>query len=440
MSSIMVGIIVMVIMFLLMMFRIPIAIAMALPALIGILYLRDWTVLSATVESIIWTNSFKYTLSVIPMFLWMGEMLNYSGISSELYKTFRLWLGRFKGGLGMATIGASAVFAAASGSSVANTVTIGRMASKEMLEAKYEKSLASGSIVAGGTLGILIPPSTFLIVYGMMSEQSIGKLLIAGIIPGIMLALLFILTIYIAVLIRPGLAPVGERVPWKERIVSLKNTVWIIVLFIIVIGGMFFGIFGPTEAAGIGALFATLIALFKKKLTWSIFIETVKRTTLTTGFIYAILLSAFLLSYLLTISQLPTVVSSSLVNAGFSPLVTFILIVIMYTLLGAVMDSFAALVITIQFVLPIIVGMGHDLVWFGIVICLLIEVALISPPYGMNVIILNGVVPEFQMGKIFKGALLFIIPIFVMIALLYMFPEIALYLPNKMLGMIVSLI
>ncbi len=368
------------------------------------------------------------------MFLWMGEMLTFTGISSELYATFQKWLGRFKGGLSMATIGASAVFAAASGSSIANTATIGQMAAKEMMNNKYNTSLAGGSIVAGGTLGILIPPSSFLIVYGMLTEESIGNLLLAAIIPGVLLALLFILTIYIAVLSKSELAPKGEKVSWKERILSLKSTMWILVLFIIVIGGMFIGLFGPTEAAGIGAMCSTLIAAAKKKLTWSIFKETILRTVRNSGFIYAILLSGFLFSYLLAISKVPIAASSFLLGLDISPLAMFTLIVIMYILLGMVMDSLAAVVITVPFVIPIMSSLGHDLVWFGIVLCILVEMALISPPYGMNIMVLNGTVPELKIGKIYKGATLFLLPMLVIIVLLYMFPEIALWLPSQMIG------
>ena len=434
MSTETIGVIALVVMLGLMLFRVPIAISIALPGVVGILYLKDWTVLRNAVDSIIWNHSLSYTMSTIPMFMWMGEMLTASGISSELYNSFRLWLGRLKGGLAMATIGASAVFAAASGSSVANTGTIGMMASREMLKFKYSKPLASGSIVAGGTLGILIPPSGFLIIYGMLTEQSIGKLLLAGIIPGIILSLLFVITIFVSVLIKPDLAPPAEKASWKERFVSIKSTIWILILFVIVIGGMFFGFFGPTEAAGIGALAATLLALAKGKLTWKVFWETLRRTTLSSGFLFAIILAAFLFNYFLTISKVPTMLSSLLTDAGYPPLVTFIMIFIMYVILGAVMDSMAALVVTIPIVMPIIESLGHDLIWFGIVMCLLVEVALISPPHGMNIMVLNGVVPEYGLGNIFIGALLFVIPIFFMVALLYIFPDIVLFLPDRMMG------
>ena len=434
MSAEMVGTSALIMMFVLMMMRIPIAVSMALPAVLGVLYLKGWVALSTAVETIIWDHSYSYILSTLPMFVLMGEMLNLSGISNELFSSFRAWFGRLKGGLGMATIGASAVFSAASGSSVANTGTIGVMATKEMINSGYSKALAGGSIVAGGSLGILIPPSTFLIIYGMLSEQSIGKLLAAGIIPGILLALFFMITIYIAVSIRPDLAPPSVSGSWKQRLISLKSTVWILALFIVVIGGMFAGFFGPTEAAGIGAFSAMMMALMKKRLNLKTFLQALQNTTLTTGFIFAIILAAFVFNYMLTISKVPLLISSSLTEANLSPAVTFLLIVIMYFVLGALMDSYAAVVVTVPIVMPIVTAMGHDLVWFGVVLCILVEGALISPPHGMNILVLNGVVPELQIEKIFKGAFLFLIPIFTLVILLYLFPEIALYLPSKMVG------
>jgi len=428
-----VGFIAIVIMLVLMMLRIPIAISMAVPAVIGILYLGNETILFAAVESIIFNHSFNYTLSTIPLFILMGEMLSVTGISGELFASFRIWFGRLKGGLGMATIGASTLFAAASGSSLANTGTIGVMASKEMLKYGYAKSLTGGSIVAGGSLGILIPPSTVLIIYGMLTEQSIGKLLLAGIIPGILLATSFLVTIYLIAVVKPEMAPtIEDKSTWKERFISLKSTIIVIIVFAIVIGGMFLGWFGPTEAAGIGAFSAIIIALIKKKLTWTNFIETVIRTTRTAGFIYATVLCAFIFNYLLTISKVPLLVSTAITAWDVPHFVTFLLIVLLYLFLGAVMDSIAAIVITLPFIIPIMLSMGHDLIWFGIIIVLLVEAALISPPYGMNILILNGVVPELKIGTIYKGALFFLVPILFMIFLLYLFPEIALYIPEKM--------
>ncbi|WP_423798631.1 TRAP transporter large permease [Neobacillus sp. SAB-20_R2A] len=427
-----IGLIAITSMFILMVLRIPIAIAMGVPALFGIMYLKGMGTLSAAIESIVWTHSTNYALSTIPMFILMGELLFVAGITNELFTTFRAWFGRLRGGLGMATIAASAGFAAASGSSIATTGTMGVITSKEMLKAGYAKTLTGGSIVAGGTLGILIPPSTILILYGMLTGESIGKLLIAGIFPGILLTLFFILTIAITVKMNPHLAPTGESSTWSERIYSLRHTIWIIVLFAVVIGGMYLGWFSPTEAAGIGALGALIIALIRQKLTWGNLIEVFSNTLKTTGFLFAIVLGSFLLNYFLVITRLPNLIATFIKDSGLSPGVIFLLIIIMYLILGAIMDSLSMIVITIPILLPIIQGMGFDLIWFGIIIVLVVEAGLITPPVGMNCFVLNGVAPELKIEEIFKGALRFVIPILVLVTLLYFIPEIVLYLPSRM--------
>lgn len=416
----------------LMAIRVPIAIAMAVPALIGIFYLKGLNPLLTAIESIIWTQSNNYTLSTIPMFILMGELLFVSGVTNELFSTFRTWFGRLRGGLAIATIAASAGFSAASGSSVATTATMGMITSKEMTNAGYNKSLAGGSIVAGGTLGILIPPSTILIIYGMLSGESIGKLLIAGIVPGILLTLLFILTIVIIVMIKPSFAPKGESSSWKERFYSLKNTVWILVLFFIVIGGMYLGWFSPTEAAGIGAFISLVITVVRRKLTFKTLINALANTVKTTGFLFAIVLGSFILNYLLIITRLPNLIIDFISGLGLTAGMLFVFIVVMYILLGAVMDSLSMIVITVPILLPIIEVFEFDLIWFGIILVLLIEMGLITPPVGMNCFVLNGVASDLKIQDIFKGGLIFVLPILLLVIILYFFPEIILYLPNQM--------
>lgn len=432
MSLELIGFIGLIVMFILMFLRVPIAISMAIPAFIGIIYLRDVKVLFTAIETIVWNHSFSYTLVTIPMFVLMGEFLFVSGISSELFTVFRNWFGKFRGGLALGTIGASAVFAAASGSSLATTGTMGVIASKEMKDAGYASTLASGSIVAGGTLGILIPPSTMFIIYGMMTEQSIGKLLIAGIVPGILLTLLFMLTVYISVLFNPKLAPKGETTSWRDRFTSLRHVMWILVLFALVIGGMYAGWFSPTEAAGVGAFGAFAISLIRRKLSWNTLIEAMLRTLRTTGFLFAIMLSAFILNYFMAITKLPMILADFLTGLNLSSGAIFFLIVLMYIALGAVMDTFAMIVVTIPIVLPLVQALGFDLIWFGVIIVLVVEMALISPPIGMNCFVLKGVVDDLELSDIFKGALRFMIPILALIVLLYFFPDIALFLPNRM--------
>ncbi|MDQ0269684.1 TRAP transporter large permease [Cytobacillus purgationiresistens] len=433
MSVEMIGLLGIILMFILMFLKVPIAISMVVPAIIGIVYLKGWNTLATAVETITWDHSFSYTLSTIPMFVLMGELLYICGISTELFNTFRIWLSRLKGGLGMATIGSSAVFAAASGSSLANTATMGVIASKEMLNAGYNKALTGGTIVAGGTLGVLIPPSTLFILYGMMTEQSIGQLLVAGIIPGIMLMALYMLTVYIAVLIKPDLAPtIKMKVTWKERFVSLKSTIWILMLFGIVIGGMYVGWFNPTEAAGIGAFCTFIIALIRRKLTLASLLQALSATLRTTGFLFAIIIMAFILNYFLTITRLPLVLADVLNGLSLPPFALFVIIILMYILLGMVMDALAMVVVTLPIILPLIQLIGLDLIWFGVIIVLVMEMAMITPPVGMNCFVLKGAAPELSLEQIFKGATLFLVPILLLIVILYIFPDLALYLPSNM--------
>lgn len=432
MSMEMVGVIVIIAVFVLMFLRVPIVLSMAIPAFIAIFYLKNEVALFTAIESIIWERSNNYTLSTIPLFVLMGQFLFTAGFTDDLFATFRKFFGRIRGGLAMATIIASAVFASSSGSSLATTSTIGLVASKEMLKANYAKSLTGGAIVAGGTLGILIPPSTMFIIYGMITEQSIGKLLIAGIVPGVLLTLFFILTIFIALKIKPDLVgdQLDEPVSWSEKFASLKVNIWILCLFVVVMGGIYLGVFTATEAAGIGALGAFIIALLRRKITFKTFSDAIYGTVKTTGFIFAIVMGAFLLNYVLTITRVPNLLADFLFDANLSPFMFFLLIVFMYLILGAIMDTLAMIVVTIPILLPTLLLYDFDLIWFGVIVVLLVEVALISPPVGMNCFVLRGVVKELDLGSIFKGAAIFVIPIISLIFLLYFAPSIATFLPN----------
>jgi len=433
MSVEVVGFLGIILMFILMFLRIPIAISMVVPAILGITYLKGWSTLTSAVETIIFDHSFSYTLSTIPMFVLMGELLFICGISGELFYVFRVWLGRLKGGLAMATVGSSAMFAAASGSSIANTATMGTISSKEMLNAGYNKVLTGGSIVAGGTLGVLIPPSTLFILYGMMTEQSIGQLLVAGIVPGIVLMLMYMLTIYIMVRIKPQLAPtIPEKTSLKVRLNALKSTLPIIILFAIVVGGMYLGWFNATEAAGVGATVTLIIALIRRKLTFKSFVVAASSTLKTTGFLFAIIIMAFILNYFLTITKIPILLAQFLNGLTLPHFVLFAIIILMYVILGAVMDSLAMVVVTLPIILPLINMMGMDLILFGVIIVLVMEIAMISPPIGLNCFVLRGAAPDLSLNEIFKGAMIFMVPIIVLIIILYLFPDLALYLPSKM--------
>ena len=427
-----VGLIGLACMFVLMLGRVPIAIAMSVPGILGAWYLRGWQPMTTVLDTVVWGHSASYTLSTIPMFVLMGELIFISGISGELFDVFRKWMGALKGGLALATVGASSIFAAACGSSVAGTATMGIVASKEMQRAGYSDSLSSGAVVAGGTLGILIPPSTAFIIYGMLTEESIGRLLIAGIVPGIVLTVLYMLTVYGAVMVKPELGPATQRSSWRERLVSLRSILWIAVLFVIVIGGMYAGLFSPTEAAGVGAFGAFVIALVRGRMTWSNLLASLTNTVRVTGFLFAIILGAFILNYFLAITRLPANLASFISGLGWSPIAVMLLILLLYLILGAIMDALAMIVITIPILLPTVKALGFDLIWFGVMVVVMIEMALISPPVGMGCFVLKGVNPSLSMASIYRGALLFVLPIVVLLALLLAVPDIALWLPRLM--------
>ena len=432
MSDPMIGLLFVLFMFILLAIRVPIWVSMAIPGIVGILYLKSWTVLMNVIDKTVINNTLSYMLSTIAMFVLMGELMNSSGISSNLYASFKEWFGRFRGGLALATVSAGAIFSASSGSSIATTASLSTMASKEMLKSNYSQSLTSGSIIAGGSLGVLIPPSTFMILYGVFAQQHIGKLIISGLLPGILLTILYILTIIVYVKIYPDSAEKGEASTWSRRFKSLSSALPIMLLFLFVIGGLFIGLFGPTEAASMGAVGAVIISLLKRKLSFKVVVNVLEKTLKITGFLFAILISALLLNNFIVLSGLPALLNNFLSNLSVAPVYIFIIIVILYLILGVFMDAFAAMLVTFPIVLPLVESLGYDLIWFGVVMCILMELGQISPPLGMSIFVLNGTAPELTIGNVYKGAMLFSIPILVLIVLIYIFPDIVMFLPDNL--------
>lgn len=413
--------------------RVPVSISMLLLSIVGITYMKSWSVLSNAVHSIIWENSLQYTFVTIPMFVLMGNLLYESGITGELYGAFKLWLGKLRGGLALATLGASGIFAASSGSSMATAATIGLTAAKEMTDAGYSKSFSSAAILGGGTLGPLIPPSTLLIMYGFLTNQSIKDLLIAGIVPGILLTLLYMLYLYFVATINPRMAPkTNLSATWKERFYGLRHVFWIVLLFFVVILGMTMGFSTPTESAGFGAFGAFVVALLQKKLNVRKFLNAVYDTVATTGMIFAIVLPAFLFTYFISITRIPAALTAFFSDLELSRLGMFIIIIVVYLILGMVLDNGAMMVVTIPIVIPIMQAYDFDLVWFGIIMIVVIEMGLITPPVGMLAFVLDGVAPYLGLKNVFKGGMLILVPILVFLVLMYVFPEIALFLPHAL--------
>lgn len=434
MSPVTVGIICIILMFVLIFSRVPISIAMAVPGIIGAVYLRGWDAVGSMLNTVVWGQSASYLFSTIPMFVLMGELLFAANITKDLFDSFRKWFGSYRGGLGTATIGASALFAATSGSSIATTGTMGQIATKEMRDSNYKDFFVGGTVVAGGTLGILIPPSTAFIIYGLIADQSIGKLLIAGIIPGIILTLAYILVVYLSVVFQPSIAPViSQKFTWKEKFVSLRSTIWFIALFVLVIGGMYVGIFSPTESAGVGAAGALVLCLIKRQLTFKKTITAFSRTVRTTSFIFAIILGAYILNYFLALTRLPILLAEWITATNLSPYTILIFIIVLYIILGMIMDLTAMIVITMPVFLPTLTAMGFDLIWFGVIIVILIEMAMITPPVGINCFVLKGAVPDLELGSIFRGAIRFVFALAIVLILMIIFPQIPLFLPNLLM-------
>lgn len=432
MSPVVVGIIGIFFLFLLLALRMQIGFSMALVGFLG------FTVLSSLNSSfsILGMEPFKigvaYSLTVIPLFILMGQFANYSRMGFDIYQTAYRWIGFLPGGLSMATIGACGGFAAISGSSLAAAATMGMVALPEMKRFKYDDSLATGCIAAGGTLGILIPPSTVMIIYGILTEQPIATLFIAGILPGLLLCGLFILSVYIMTKLRPALGPPGPRFTLKEKIFSLKDTWSILSLFLLVIGGLYTGWFTPTEAAGVGAFGAFVITIIKKKLTWNNLTASLAETTRTTAMVFLILIGAHIFGYFLTISQIPDQLSVLATEAGLNRYVVLSILVLAYIILGCFMEGLAIMVLTLPIVYPMVLEMGFDPIWFGVIITLVMEMSLITPPVGINVFIISGIAKDVPMYTIFRGVLPFWFAMLVCIILISAFPQIAIYLPMTM--------
>ena len=432
MSAIAIGIIGILFLFVLLGLGMQIGFAMALVGFLGFFVLNSFEAGIAVLGIQPYKTAAHYTLSVIPLFLLMGQFANHSKMGTELYDMLYRWIGAFPGGLSMATVGACACFAAISGSSLATAAMFGTIALPEMQKMKYSDSLATGCIAAGATLGILIPPSSVLILYGILTEQSISRLFIAGMIPGIALALMFIATIFVMTKIRPEMGAPGPKFPIKEKIVALKSTFGLIALFSLVIGGLYSGWLTPTEAAGAGAFGAFVVMILKRRFSWTNLISSLKDTAGATAMIFGILIGAMIFQYFITLSQIPDQLAQKVVSLSVSRYVILSLIVGSFVVLGCFMEGLSIMVLAIPIVFPIIIQLAFDPVWFGIIITLTMEMSLITPPVGVNVFVLSGVARDVPMNKMFRGIVPFWFAMMVCIILLVIFPDIVMFLPNSM--------
>lgn len=410
--------------------RMPVAFAMALVGFVGFASLSTPEAALSLLGLDIFDSFSSYPLSVIPMFILMGTFAFASGISQRLYKTANAWIGHRRGGLTVATVFACAGFGAICGSSTATAATMGKIALPEMKKYGYDDALATGTVAAAGTLGILIPPSTVLIVYGILTEQSIGKLFVAGILPGIILSIFFAATVAFLCWRNPALGPPAARSSWREKLKALTGIIEAVLLFLLAIGGLFLGWFSPTQAGAIGAGGALLIGLARRQISWRTFVEACKEGLRTSCMVIFIITGAIIFGHFMAVSRIPFILADWLGGLPIHPMAVMGAIVFIYFLGGFFMDAMGLIVVTVPIFFPIVEKLGFDPIWFGVIIVLVGEMGVITPPVGVNVFVIKGIAPDIPLYRIFRGILPFLATLIIMTILLMIFPKIATFLPD----------
>ena len=410
----------------------PIGFAMGLSAFLGTLLLIDAQAALALLGQTAYETALTYNLSVVPMFVLMGYIAGEARLSESLYRACNAWLGHRRGGLALATIGGCGAFAAICGSSLATAATMAQIALPEMRRYGYDDRLATGSVAAGGTIGILIPPSIIMVIYGLLTETSISQLFLAGFLPGTLTVAGFMLTIAVMTRVDPRLGPPGGRSSTREKLLALRNVWGAAALFLLVIGGLYMGIFSPTEAASIGAVGALALGILNRSFTPRMLGRSLLDAVKTTAMVFTILLGAILFNNFLILALVPSLVSGWITALPLGKTAILFVILGMYFVLGCLLDSLAMILLTIPIVFPIINALGYDPVWFGIIIVMVVELGLITPPIGMNVFVIKGIARDVPLATIFRGAMPFVIAQIVLILVLVAFPGIALWLPSTM--------
>ena len=418
--------------FALLFFGVPIALGMLAVGLVGFAIVVDMGPSLAMVGQVAVDTVLNYSFSVLPLFILMGNFIARSRLSDELFNASNAFLGHHRGGLAMATILACGGFSAVCGSSLATAATMSRVAIPPMMRHGYAPGLATASVAAGGTLGILIPPSVVLVLYGIMTEADIGKLFIAGILPGVLGIVCYVGAIAVTTRLRPQLAPAGPRLPWTERLVALKGVWGVLLLVALVMGGIYLGVFTATEAAGIGATGAFVFALARRTLGFRALLEVLAETGRTTAMMFMVLIGALVFSNFIDVAGMPEALSHAITGSGLTPAGVILVIVAIYLVLGCVLDTVAMILLTVPLFYPIVSGLGYDAVWFGILVVVVAEIGLITPPIGLNVYMIRAMVPQVPAGTIFRGVTPFILADLVRLALILALPGAVLFLPGMM--------
>ncbi len=418
--------------FVLMLLRVPVGMAMGFVGVCGFGLISGFGPALKLIGQTSMRTVTDYTFGVIPMFLLMGAFVSASGMSRELFRAANAFVGHLRGGLGFATIVACAGFAAISGSSVATAATFSTVAYPEMRRFNYPRSFAAGTIAAGGTLGAMFPPSTVLVVYGIITEQDISKLFMAGVMPGLLAVCMYVATIAVLGFARPGSLPKGPKASWSDRLAAVGEVWAPILLFVFVIGGLYGGLFTPTEAGGMGAGGAFIIGALRRKLPRAAILSSLLQATRTAAAVFTVLIGALLFGYFLTLTGTPQRVTEFLTGLGVGRYGVLALILLMYLVLGCLMDAMAMIILTVPIIFPVIQELGFDPIWFGVIIVMTVELGLIHPPVGMIVFVIKSVIGELTFATIFRGVAPFIVTDLIRLAILVAFPAIATWLPSKM--------
>jgi C4-dicarboxylate transporter DctM subunit len=412
----------------------PIGFTMLLCGVGGFAYLASWGGAFEVLKTVPFNLVTNYDYAVLPLFLLMAEICMAAGMGQSLYRLVYVWIGRMRGGLAIATLGACAFFAAASSSSIATAVTLGLVAIPEMRKYNYDDALVTGCLAAGGGLGILIPPSGVLMIYGIMTQQSISKLFIAGLLPGILLTLMFMVMIYIRARLKPSIAPAGEKTSPKEKLVATGDAIEMVTLLVVIIVGLIIGWFTPTEAGAAGALGAIVLSLLRRRLSWKGFTHALVETLRTSGMIFIILMGSMVFNSFLAVTTIPMEMATWVGGLGLPPTVIMILIVLLYLVLGTFMEELSMILLTVPIFFPVVVALGFDPIWFGIMIVMVVEMGMISPPVGMTIYVIKGIAQDVPIGTIFRGVLPFLAVEIVLVALIIAFPIIVTFLPSISAG------
>ncbi|MFM8757769.1 MAG: TRAP transporter large permease [Limnohabitans sp.] len=419
--------------FMLALMRVPLAIAMGLVGIAGLGLTQGWLPAFAGAMQVVQETGFAYTLSVIPLFVLMGNFVARAGLAHELFHAAYTLVGHRRGGLAHATVAACAGFGASCGSSIAPAATMSKVAYPSMQRLGYSDSLSTGVIACAGTLGIMIPPSTIMVIYGIVTETNIGQLFAAGAIPGIMTALLMMIAVVLMAVHDPEHAPAGEKFSWSERLQAMRGIWGVLLLVVVVLGGIYGGFFTATEGAGMGASGAFLFALARGRLNWRSLLEVLVESARTTAMLFTLLIAATIFANFINFTSLPRDLTGWITGMGLSPIMVVCAMMATYVLLGTVMEELTMVLLTIPLFFPIVLQLGFDPVWFGVLIVMVVQIGLVSPPVGMNLFVVNALLPKVGLRAIFSGVWPLVGAMIVALALLIAFPQLSLWLPSKMI-------